>query len=278
MILEYKFKTKVLRIFLFIFSRPFLFNFSYRLNKICLILMNRTAASQLSPHYSGEKIAFEYALNQLNANNKLIFFDIGGNDGDYSNMLKDVCFSKKVNFNLHIFEPSSVCFNYLLKKNYDFKNITIHQLALSEENGCSKLFFTWEGSSGASLAELDSFNLYMPNVAVSSETVNTVTLDDFCQKNSIEKIDFLKLDIEGFEFSALKGSRQMLINKKIQFIQIEIGPASLTTKSMLFDFWKMLNGSYRFYLILNQGLIEIKEYKSDLECFYGASNFLLELK
>lgn len=278
MILEYSFKTQFLRIFLFIFSRPFLFDFLYRLNKICLISMNRTSASQLSPHDSGEKIAFEYALNQLNADKKFIFFDVGGNDGDYSNMVKDVCFSEKIDFDLHIFEPSSVCFNYLLKKNKDFKDITLHQLALAEKKGCSQLFSPWEGSSGASLAQLDSFNLYMPNVAISSETVNTVTLDDFCQNNNIETIDFLKLDIEGFEFSALKGSCQMLINKKIQFIQIEIGPASLTTKSMLFDFWKMLNDSYRFYLILNQGLIEIKEYKFDLECFYGASNFLLELK
>ena len=278
MILEYTFKTKLLRIFLFIFSRSFLFNFFYRLNKICLILMNRTAASQLSPHDSGEKTAFEYALNQLNGDNKLIFFDVGGNDGDYSNMVKDICFSKKVDFNLCIFEPSSFCFNYLLEKNKDFKNIKIYQLAIAEENGYSKLFSPWEGSSGSSLAELDSFNLHMPNVTVSSETVTTVTLDDFCRENSIEKIDFLKLDIEGFELSALKGSHQMLVNKKIKFIQIEIGSASLTTKSMLFDFWKMLNDSYCFYLILNQGLIEIKEYKFDLECFYGASNFLLELK
>jgi hypothetical protein len=77
----------------------------------------------------------------------------------------------------------------------------------------------------------------------------------------LDKIDFLKLDIEGFELLALKGAYQMIMNKKINFIQIEISSASITTKSMLFDFWKMLNELYYFYLILNQGLIEIKEYK-----------------
>jgi FkbM family methyltransferase len=240
--------------------------------------MNRTAACCLSPRDSGEKIAFEYALNQLNTDKELIFFDVGGNDGDYSNMLKDVCFTKKNNFNLYIFEPASVCFNYLLEKNKDLTNITIHQLALAEEEGSSNLFSPWDGSSGASLADVDYIKLHMPNTTMSSEIVNTISLDNFCQKHKIEKIDFLKLDIEGFELSALKGSHEMIINKKITFIQIEIGAASLTTKSMLFDFWKMLNDSYHFYLILNQGLIEIKEYKPDLECFYGASNFLLELK
>jgi hypothetical protein len=49
--------------------------------------MNRTAASQLSPHDSGDKIAFEYSLNKLNSSKELIFFDIGGNDGDYSNIV-----------------------------------------------------------------------------------------------------------------------------------------------------------------------------------------------
>jgi hypothetical protein len=46
---------------------------------------------------------------------------------------------------------------------------------------------------------------------------------------------------------------------------------------MLFDTWEMLSQFYRFYLVLNHGIIEIKEYKTDLECFYGASNYLLEL-
>jgi FkbM family methyltransferase len=225
--------------------------------------MNRTAASQLAPHITGEQIAFKFALKALNNFENLVIFDVGGNDGDYSEMVKDTCHSAKSNFDLHIFEPSSVCFSYLLEKNHHLKNIKLHKLAVSEDNSYAKLYSPWEGSSGASLAELEYLKTMITNLSDSLpyETVDTIKLDDFCNKNSIDKIDFLKLDIEGFELLALKGAYQMIMNKKINFIQIEISSASITTKSMLFDFWKMLNELYYFYLILNQGLIEIKEYK-----------------
>ncbi|MBD2568819.1 FkbM family methyltransferase [Anabaena lutea] len=277
---EYSTKTKLLKIFLVIFSRPSFFNFFYGINKICLNAMNRTAASQLSPNFTGEKKAFKFAFEKLKNHDKLVIFDGGGSYGDYSNMIKEICYSANNNFDLYIFEPSSVCFSYLSEKNKNLENIKLYKLALSEENSCCRLYSPWEGSSGASLAELKYLKMVIKNSSDSlpSETVNTTKLDDFCDDNNINKIDFLKLDIEGFELSALKGAYQMIMNGKIKFIQIEIGSASLTTKSMLFDFWEMFNNLYYFYLILNQGLIEIKEYKADLESFYGASNFLLQLK
>jgi len=277
---EYSLKTKLLKIYLFIFSRPCLFIFFYRLNKICLYAMNRISASHLAPDFTGEKIAFKFALKTLNNNEKLVIFDVGGNYGHYSDMIKEVCNSTKKNFDLYIFEPSSSCFSYLSESNKYLKNIKVHKLAVSEENICSKLYSPWEGSPGASLAELEYLKIMMTNLSDSLpyEIVNTIKLDDFCNENSIEEVNFLKLDIEGCELLALKGANKMIMNRKIKFIQIEIGPASITTKFMLFDAWKMLSNLYCFYLILNQGLIEIKEYKLDLECFYGASNFILKLK
>lgn len=240
--------------------------------------MNRVSASQLLPDDSGEKKAFEWALSRLDKHQKLYFFDVGANDGDYLAMLKSICLSKKLDFSVYVFEPSSSCFALLVDNNKNATNIKLYQLALSEEDGFAKLYTPYDKSTNASLAVLDFVSTYTKNLVI--EPVSTIRLDSFCEQNNIERIDFLKLDIEGFELSAIRGSHLMILAKKIKFIQIEIeiGHAAITTKSMLFDFWKMLNNSYRFYLILNQGLIEIKDYKFDLECFYGASNFLLELK
>lgn len=44
------------------------------------------------------------------------------------------------------------------------------------------------------------------------ETVDLITLDQFFEDN--EKIDFIKMDIEGAEMKALKGGEQMLINHR----------------------------------------------------------------
>ncbi|MEH2361328.1 MAG: FkbM family methyltransferase [Nostoc sp.] len=271
-------KLKLLKIFLYIFSRPVFFTFFYTLNKVCLNAMNRTAASQFSPECTGEKAAFKYALLKLINTNKLIIFDCGGNLGYYSKSIIEVCNTAQVNFDLFIFEPSNFCYTCLQKIFGSSKNIKLHKLAVSDLNSSAKLYYPWKGSGGASLCKIVSEVQIQSSLEQISEDINTVKMDDFCAQNAIEKIDFLKLDIEGFELLALQGASQMLTNRKIKFIQIEIGTAALATKFMLFDAWKMLNGLYCFYLILNQGLFEIKDYKSDLECFYGASNFLLELR
>lgn len=268
-------KSQLIKIFLFLFSRPIFFSFWYTISKICLIAMNRSSASLFFPESTGEELAFKFILRNLNNSKKLIFFDCGGNLGHYSTIIIDECNAIKVKFDLFIFEPSTFCYTSLQKRFENLENIKLYKLAISNLNGVSNLYYPWEGFSGASLCEIVSEDI--SSFESKCEEINTITLDVFCSQNNIFEIDFLKIDIEGFEFLALQGASKMLTNNKVKFIQIEIGSASLATKCTLFDIWQMLNKLYRFYLILNQGIFEIKEYKTDLECFYGASNFLLEL-
>jgi hypothetical protein len=42
------------------------------------------------------------------------------------------------------------------------------------------------------------------------QEVQTVSIDDFVQKNNIDKIDFIKMDIEGAELNALRGAIKTL--------------------------------------------------------------------
>ena len=55
---------------------------------------------------------------------------------------------------------------------------------------------------------------------VNSELVPSVTLDKFCKKNDIKKIDLLKIDTEGHEFEVLSGATNLL-KKDIEYILIE---------------------------------------------------------
>ena len=50
--------------------------------------------------------------------------------------------------------------------------------------------------------------------------VKTITLDAFCKKKNIKKIELLKIDTEGHEFHVLKKGKKILNKTKI--IQIEI--------------------------------------------------------
>jgi len=48
------------------------------------------------------------------------------------------------------------------------------------------------------------------------------TLDTYCKENSINKIDFLKIDIEGMEIDVLNGGKK-IIEKSTKIIQFEYG-------------------------------------------------------
>tara|TARA_B100001057_G_scaffold417676_1_gene436541 strand:+ start:372 stop:749 length:378 start_codon:yes stop_codon:yes gene_type:complete len=48
------------------------------------------------------------------------------------------------------------------------------------------------------------------------------TLDDFCDENSVEFIDFLKIDVQGAEFRVLKGAHRALSEKRIGVVQLEV--------------------------------------------------------
>ncbi|MBK8845456.1 MAG: FkbM family methyltransferase [Bacteroidetes bacterium] len=52
--------------------------------------------------------------------------------------------------------------------------------------------------------------------------VNAVRLDDFCLENKIEKVDLIKIDVEGFEYNVLLGAQQVLArHKPTLFIELD---------------------------------------------------------
>ena len=46
-------------------------------------------------------------------------------------------------------------------------------------------------------------------------TVQVETLDNYCQRNSISKIDLLKIDTQGYDLEVLRGAKQMLSEHRI---------------------------------------------------------------
>lgn len=51
--------------------------------------------------------------------------------------------------------------------------------------------------------------------------VECVTLDSYCKEHKIDKIDILKLDIEGYELDALRGAKKLLESGKVDIIYWE---------------------------------------------------------
>ena len=67
------------------------------------------------------------------------------------------------------------------------------------------------------------------------ETVRILKLDDFCREHNIERIAFLKIDVEGFELEVIRGSAGMLESKRIQSIVAEVTFSRSSTQHVHFD-------------------------------------------
>lgn len=141
-------------------------------------------------------------LENLISNNSCIV-DCGVNHGEFSTQI-----SKKWSCKIHGLEPDPRLFKNLPKIN----NCQFHQLALSDTEGSMK--FNLGESMCSSLLFREEEN---------SQTVEsqTISLPRFCEINRIDKIDLLKLDIEGAEIQVLKSLKGEWIAKKIIQITVE---------------------------------------------------------
>jgi FkbM family methyltransferase len=156
-------------------------------------------------HLIGTNQAFE--TKTLDRFSKLVkpndtVLDIGANIGMFS-----LLGSRLVGDNGRIiaFEPSRKTFDILnenLKLN-NCKNVETVQLALGDT----------EGSIFLGEVENDALNFIDKNQK-SGEEVALKLLDNYLQENKINKIDFIKIDIEGAEFLCFKGATEMLKNHR----------------------------------------------------------------
>ena len=84
-------------------------------------------------------------------------------------------------------------------------------------------FSAWN-SLGTPVMKAPDGRRLAPTTAIS---VPTGTLDQFTTDQNVAKINFLKLDVEGFEKQALGGARRLLQERRIDFICFEISQAPL---------------------------------------------------
>lgn len=136
-----------------------------------------------------------------------------------------------------------------------------------------KFFIDCSGLASVYKRKLDHLGYYLNKL----EKVKMSTIDIYCKENNIDRIHFLKFDIEGHELNALNGANKMLKDKKIDIIQFEFGGCNIDSRTFFRDFFYLLKDNYTIYRILKDGLFEISKYKEQYEIF-DTINYLAILK
>lgn len=211
--------------------------------RISLVLMNFWSSHVA---HDGEIDAFRDLSKRFPDDAVLV--DVGANVGDYSALM----LARGPRVRVHAFEPSAAAFARLEQRHGATPQVRLNRLALSSEPGTSILHSDSEGSTIGSLETLAS--PIRPFDARFDEEVRCSTLDLYCAEQGIERIHFLKLDVEGHELSVLRGAQGLLERGAIDAVQWEFGENNVSSRTFLADFVTVLAG-YDFYRVVPGGLV-----------------------
>jgi FkbM family methyltransferase len=123
--------------------------------------------------------------------------DVGAWIGDYS------AYAASKNATVYAFEPVKAIFDRLCETavlNETGKIIPV-QKGLGKEDGRAVISIEEDNSGGGSM---------IIEKGVATEEITVTTLDQFVAENDVERIDFIKADIEGAERDMLRGATNVL--------------------------------------------------------------------
>jgi len=191
-------------------------------------------------------------INKSKSGKKINIFDIGSYLGNFSREIKKKINKNKLNkVNFILFEPNP----YIKLKDFNHHSLGISDNS-TKKNYYYNSFFPSSGSGFNKITMNDFFwnlsrklILFKYSKKFIKFQVRTISLDSFCEKKKISRIELLKIDTEGHEFQVLKGGKKLL--RKTKIIQVEI-----MDKKKLFS--KKFTRINNFLIKYNFKLLKIK--------------------
>ena len=148
----------------------------------------------------------------------IVILDVGANVGFYT-----LLFADRVGptGRVHAFEPDPLSFGILRRRAARRANIEINQTAVGDRTGTITLFTNRSNRADNRV-----------HASLGSETAEAIevpltTLDDYCAARGIDRLDAVKMDVQGAEVAALAGFRQSLARLKPRWMLIEFSPEHL---------------------------------------------------
>ena len=177
---------------------------------------------------------------------------------------------------VYVFEPGANNLPYT-RKNLaasKIKNIELVEKAVSDTNG--KATFYLENITGQSNSLVKDYRVTkkihsktFTDLKKKEVEVETIRIDDFILQNNIAKVDFVKIDIEGAEYLAIKGMPNLLSTKK-PTMMIEV----TENHEALFELLKSYG--YEFVDEYSKMVTERKAFYGNLFCVHTSNQPLIQ--
>ena len=128
-----------------------------------------------------------------------VIFDVGANQGEWTRL----ALRYFPDAQYHLFEIVPSTCERCRAAVHDAPGVFVNNVGLGEEEGEIPLFLVSHNDRWTSAVASP------PGYDAQTVTGKTITGDDYCRRNGISKIDFIKIDVEGFENSVLAACRTL---------------------------------------------------------------------
>lgn len=237
-----------------------------KLNHLLLSLGARGLGVGNSVDLSGEQQMLERMAGIWRARKRApVFFDVGANEGTYSAMLLRLVPAAVI----YAFEPHPETVSRMRRRLEGTVNVIECAVGAKPGNATLWDYLNVQGSSHASFERAVIETIHASTAR--GVDVAVVTLDAFCVEKGIEFVDFIKIDVEGFEADCLRGAASLIAECRVGAIQFEFNAMHAITGTVFQDFVKLMPG-FQIYRILPHGWIMLDLNDIFRSHLYGIQN------
>jgi FkbM family methyltransferase len=152
------------------------------------------------------------------------FLDVGANEGYFSILGSHIVGETGKVISI---EPQTRLLNIIFRNMLENQcfNIHVFQRAISDNKGIVNISLSPDMNTGSSgLLQLTKYK-------TKTQLVPQMTLRDFLGLLSIGKVKLMKIDVEGFEYEVILGSRKVFEDSIIENIALELHPGILKIRN-----------------------------------------------
>lgn len=196
--------------------------------------------------FKNKQDKYEIALIKKNIKPGDVIMDIGANIGYYTRILSNLVGSKG---KVHAFEPDPVNYKRLVQLCGKLHNVILNNKAIGPKTERIKIYTS-------KTLNVDH-RTYKPEVYEAEIEIDAVNADDYFK--NLGQVHFIKMDIQGFEMSAVRGMERILKENESIKILSEFWPYGLKlTGSSATEYFEYLTSlNFNCYLLEKEQLIKL---------------------
>lgn len=231
-----------------------------RIDRWCTVYHEAFENRNYDFHANGENFVLETLARQRDVRTIL---DVGANVGDWAAMAATQLPGARV----HSFEIVPATRALLAQRVASLPNVQVHACGLGAAVGEVEVHVT-EGMNANSTCVGGVTELFH-KTRPATVTAPVDTGDRFLAAQGITHVDFLKLDVEGYEPQVLAGFAEALAAGRIRMIQFEYGWVNAMVRFLLKDFYDLLQPKGMRIGKIFPGHVEFRDYSLYEENFFG---------